>query len=281
MNLKLRRIVSLTSLLCLALLLVTSIVLYVVPEGRIAYWSDWHLWGLTKTQWGDVHVVTGFLFLVAGIIHLVYNWKPVVSYLRDRARRLRVFTPEASVSLVLAAFFVIGALAGWPPMSWILGLGESIKDRAAVTYGEPPYGHAELSSLETVARRMGFDLAPALDRLRAAGFADAEPRETLLEIAARRGVPPQAVYLAMRLPEAERAPGAGMPPVAPPGTGRRTLADVCAEYGLPVPEALRILEAAGFEAAADRTLKDIGEARGRTGTDVYDALRAARRRAAQ
>lgn len=47
-----RKITSLTGLLSFLITLLTSVILYVVPEGRVAYWADWHLLGLTKTQWG-------------------------------------------------------------------------------------------------------------------------------------------------------------------------------------------------------------------------------------
>ena len=42
---KIWKITSLTAFLSFIFLLITSIVLYVVPHGRVAYWSDWRLWG--------------------------------------------------------------------------------------------------------------------------------------------------------------------------------------------------------------------------------------------
>lgn len=47
-------------------LTVNGIVLYVVPQGRIAYWVHWSLVGMEKEQWGWVHSVDG------GDIRLVY-----------------------------------------------------------------------------------------------------------------------------------------------------------------------------------------------------------------
>jgi len=86
---KLRKITSLTMFLSFLLLIVTSIVLYVVPHGRIAYWSDWRFMGLTKTLWGDVHINLGVLFLVSGLLHLYYNWKPMVTYMTVSYTHLR------------------------------------------------------------------------------------------------------------------------------------------------------------------------------------------------
>ena len=62
---KLRKITSLTSLLTFILIVLTSVILYIVPQGRVAYWADWRLWGLTKVQWGNIHIINGLLFLLA------------------------------------------------------------------------------------------------------------------------------------------------------------------------------------------------------------------------
>lgn len=60
-----RKITSLTATLSFVLTVVTSIILYIVPHGRVAYWSDWRMWGLNKTQWGDIHINMGLLFLLS------------------------------------------------------------------------------------------------------------------------------------------------------------------------------------------------------------------------
>jgi len=46
--LKIRKITSLTAAVAFILMLLTSIILYIAPQGRVAYWADWRLWGLTK-----------------------------------------------------------------------------------------------------------------------------------------------------------------------------------------------------------------------------------------
>lgn len=143
----LRKITSLTLLISFVPLILTSIVLYIVPEGWVAYWSDWHLLGLTKTQWGEVHINLGFLFLVAGSLHVFYNWKAIIAYMKNKARELRIFTPACNVALLVNLIFVIGILLNLPPFTAILEFGYSFKKAAAIKYGDPPYVHAELSSL--------------------------------------------------------------------------------------------------------------------------------------
>ncbi len=46
-----RKTTSLTAGLSFIAMVMTSVILYIVPQGRIAYWSDWRLLGLSKEQW--------------------------------------------------------------------------------------------------------------------------------------------------------------------------------------------------------------------------------------
>lgn len=45
----LRKIISLTTFFSFVLLIISSVMLYVVPEGRVAYWADWRII-FTKAQ---------------------------------------------------------------------------------------------------------------------------------------------------------------------------------------------------------------------------------------
>ena len=60
----LRKIASLTSFLSFIVTLVTSVILYIVPHVRVAYWGAWHFMGLSKGQCGDIHIPVGTLFIV-------------------------------------------------------------------------------------------------------------------------------------------------------------------------------------------------------------------------
>lgn len=77
-----RKITSLTATLAFILMVTTSIILYVVPQGRVAYWADWRMGGLSKAQWGDIHINVGLLFLLALGLHIYYNWKPLMANLK-------------------------------------------------------------------------------------------------------------------------------------------------------------------------------------------------------
>ncbi|WP_029131881.1 DUF4405 domain-containing protein [Sedimenticola selenatireducens] len=82
-------------------LTVTGIILYIIPHGRIAYWTHWSLAGLGKEQWGWVHMMFGGIFIVTGALHLYYNWKPFKKYLAERVRGKLNLSHELVASLLL------------------------------------------------------------------------------------------------------------------------------------------------------------------------------------
>jgi len=96
---KLKKITSLTALLSFIGLVLTSLTLYIVPHGRIAYWTDWRLWGLDKTQWGNIHINIGILFLLTGFLHIYYNWKILLSYFKTKTKQVKIFTSAFSQSV--------------------------------------------------------------------------------------------------------------------------------------------------------------------------------------
>ncbi|MEE4254233.1 MAG: DUF4405 domain-containing protein, partial [Desulfuromusa sp.] len=157
-----RKITSLTALISFVLLMVTSIILYIVPAGRVAYWSDYRLWSLSKEDWGAVHINLGVLLLISILLHVYYNWTPMISYMKNKSKQLRIFTPDFNVSLIVTLVVFFGTLAGIPPMSSVINFGAAISEKANLYYGEPPYGHAELSPLADFADKVKVDLAESM-----------------------------------------------------------------------------------------------------------------------
>lgn len=270
----LRKVTSLTSFLSFAVTLLTSVVLYIVPQGRVAYWADWHLWGLSKDQWTDIHVTVGTLFFVMLLIHIWLNWKPIVAYMKNKAREMVVMTKPMVISLALTLFVTVGTLLHLPPMQQVLDLSASIKEDAVSVYGNPPYGHAELSPLKKFCGFLGFDADQALANLQAKGYGDAITLETpIKEIAKAKGVSPQQVLDDIR--GAHGGDPFGSLPASPPeGTGRLKLADLCKSFGLPLDAAIDKLAAKSITAGPEQTMKEIAQAHGMSPKDVYAALRA-------
>ena len=270
----LRKVTSLTSFLSFIITLVTSVVLYIVPQGRVAYWADWHFMGLSKEQWGDIHITVGTLFIVVSLIHVWLNWKPMMAYMKNQARELVVMTKPMIVSVAITLFVTVGTLFGLPPMQQVIDFGVSIKDDAMDVYGNPPYGHAEQSPLKKFCGFLGFDVNEALAALYKAGYDASITAETeVKDIARSKGVSPQQVYNVIRSALAHD-PFAVMPDTPPEGTGKLTLNDICKSYGLPVDGAVARLAKKSITASGEMTLKEIGKNSGMNPHDIYNALRA-------
>ncbi len=176
------------------ILTVTGIVLYIVPQGRIAYWTHWSLAGLDKTQWGGVHMMFGGVFILTGILHLYYNWKPFKKYLLEWTRGQFRVKQELVISLLISCIILVMSVYSIPPVSWVFELNETVKD-AWITRPElePPFGHAEEISLKAITRRMELDYAQAVASLNKAGLVF-KGEDSLDTIARQNGMTPMAVY---------------------------------------------------------------------------------------
>ncbi|MBT8398153.1 MAG: DUF4405 domain-containing protein [Gemmatimonadetes bacterium] len=202
---KIRRVISLSVLFSFIILALSGVMLFLSPQGRVAYWAGWTLLGLSKEQYSAIHTTLMMLFLAASIWHIVLNWRPIVGYLKDRSKKIRVFTPESSLAMGLVLAFVVGPLVGLPPFKQFLEAGEDIKGYWEATRGSPPWGHAEESRLDAFCRRIVdfqrwegegavvVDCDAAVVRLRDAGFGVEDQTQTIIEIARANGTTPQAI----------------------------------------------------------------------------------------
>ncbi len=275
-----------TMLWSLIVLILNSVVLYVVPEGRVAYWADWTFLGLTKSDWGAQHTTVGFLFLFAGLLHTYLNWKAIVTYMKNKAKEFNFFSGANTIGIVLTAVFVVGTLYNVPPMSTIMNISEHFKDSASETYGEPPYGHAESSSLKMFCKRENINLEKAMELLKSSNISFSGESDTIKAIAANNKKSPQQIYEIIKpaknsakvtsAPKEahsnEAVQGNTFPDAPQSGWGKKVLSDVCATYNLDVNYIVKQLEAQGIKAQPGDKMKDIGEANDIEPMNVFEAL---------
>lgn len=266
-------------LVSFVVLILNSIVLYIVPEGRVAYWADWRFWGLTKTQWGEQHVTIGFLFLLAGFLHLFYNWAAVKSYLKNKVKEVRIFTMPFNTGLVITAVVAVMTYLHVPPVSLVLQLENHFKVVGAEEYGEPPYGHAERSSLKMFSQKEGIDLEKALTLLQQEGLQGASGETTLLAIAKNNNLTPQQVAkiiapAKIHVMAADKNAAPTFPDMPAPGFGRKTLEDICAELQIDYVATKKGLQATGLTIEDGKNIHEIAAANGKEPMAIFEAIRA-------
>jgi hypothetical protein len=247
---------------------ITGLVLYVMPAGRVAYWIHWEMIGLSKTGWGNIHILSSVLFIVAGGFHIGLNWKPLLNYFRDKVRRGVKLRRELAVSSVLAVWIVVSSIRPFPPLSYLLDFNEWLKSTWVTEDNyEPPFGHAELMSLRVFCKKMDIDPALAVQELRANGIRFDNDKETLDEIGLANGISPMNLYLLIKkfepspvpekletyTPESVEIEFSGT------GIGKKSIRFICEKTALDIDTALSRLAAAGLTADPDRTVKSIAD----------------------
>ncbi len=264
---------------------VTGIILFVVPQGRIANWVEWSLFGLTKDDWAGIHISFTFIFIIAGILHLYpYNWKQWKHYLAERVgNRLNFARPkmELLLSVVLSAFVVVGSIADWPPMNYLYQANDWAKAAWVIEAAyEPPFGHAEEVSLATFAKKQDMDLAAAEEALRAKGLVYGSDRDSLGKIAAANGISAMDVYAVIKPLERRAGPTSDTVYTEErvedlftgTGVGGKTVATLCAEAKVDCALALRRLADRDILARPEDDMKSIGDSAGIRPTDVLKIM---------
>lgn len=270
-----RKTASLTSFITFVCLLITSIVLFIVPQGRIAYWANWKIFYLTKEQWTAVHINLGILFIISICFHIYFNWKAILLYLKNKARELKVFTREFNISLVIVLVFIFGTIADIPFFSTVIDLNDKIKDKAVLTYGEPPYGHAELSTLETFSKRMGFDLNQGIILLRNSGYEIKSGTATLKDIAEFNKTSPQNIYLALKKgadADFNQRTYQGSQNSSFSGKGRMSLDETAKELNISSKELAAYLESKGLKFDFSLSLRENAQLNNMRTFEFYDLL---------
>jgi len=263
-------------------LALTGIVLFIMPHGRVAYWTDWRFLGLTKDNWGSIHICSSVVFIVAAILHIVYyNWKPLTNYLVRKVAAGRRLKTELAISSIIVFFVIAGAIFEVPPLGPFMDFNEYVKSSWVTSKEyEPPFGHAELLSLTVFAKKMNMDLEKAVAELKGRGIAFETERDTLEQIARRNKTSPMHIYMMIKkyeqkpevvkgqtyTPEMVEEQFAGM------GIGRKTLKAVCAEIGVDIAQAKGRIAKQNILIKEDEALKKAAEKHGVTPLDILKII---------
>lgn len=252
MNLK--KITSLTMLLSIIVMAYTGIILFIAPPGRIANWANWKILSLSKEQYGQIHTTFMVLFIVMTILHLFYNWKPITSYLKNKAKEMVVFTKEMIAAIILTLVFIVGTLAFITPFSTFLNFGDELKNSWEKEYGTAPYSHAELSSFKMFCKKLGFDLDES-KKILSINNIKFEETQSLGQIGEENGISPQFIYnlLKMHLVKNDKEI------IELTGLGKKTVSEIAQTLKLTNEEFLTKLQGLGIKAKEDDKFRKISE----------------------
>ncbi len=284
-----RALVSSLTLFSWVVLMLSGAILFMSPPGRVANWTGWAIWGLSKQQWASLHIIFSWTFVLVGVLHLYLNWRPMISYFKSR-RRLPLARPEWMAALALSVVAWLGALGDWPVFDRVLAWNETLKASWEEPARRAPVAHAELLTLAELAEQSGHDMATMRARLQAAGVKVDSDQAPVEELAQGAGLTPQRIFeLATGQTEA-RGRGAGRGEaqgqgygegrgqggegraVSGGGYGRMTLAEICEREGLDLEQALGALRREGIEADPNVALRDLAREHGLQAPEIVEMI---------
>lgn len=240
--------------------------MFVSPPGRVANWTNWTLLGLRKSDWNGLHVWFGTVFLGAAILHLILNWRPLMSYFKNKIDHRVGFRLEWVVALAFSVVVFGGIRAAVPPFSTFLAFNESVKESWDKPAERAPIPHAELLPVGELAQKAAVDWGLALSRLNAAGISNATPEVLVGKLAERNRISGQQVYQVLVGERTALGAGSGGPAAHSErgggGPGRKTLVQYCAEEQLNVTNVLARLKEKRIRATESMTLREVAAENG-------------------
>ncbi len=256
------------------ILLVSGIMLYVAPPGRYAHWVNWKILGFTKDDWGAIHIIFSFTFIILSIFHLfVINWKSFLSYLKTKKYRGLCKKREFYFSTILTVVFFFGIIYSIPPFKYVIDFGEYITQSWEEIDEEPPIPHAELLTLTELVEQLNISSIDEITRkleIHDIEF-DNTNEQTLQEIAHTNNTTPIEIYeIFTRKSSSRGGSGMGRQGGQGSGMGRKTIEDFAAEVGKTPAEVLKVLHENGIKAKKGQTLRDIGDNNDIPPRDMYE-----------
>jgi hypothetical protein len=249
---------------------ISGLVLFISPPGRVANWSQWRFAALLKADWQAVHTVFALIFLAAAAFHIYFNWRVILNYVRRRAGEGLNRGRELAVASAVGLAILVLTVAGVPPFSTVMALGETAKNSWSDPATEPPVPHAEEWTIAKFAETTRIGVDQVMENLRQANMTAPAPEVTLQVLATTYKTTPRAVYLKALGPEK----AASVPVGEGGGFGRKTVGQLCTETGIPVATALERLRQAGFpDATAESNMRQLATANGRRPIEVAQIIR--------
>ena len=251
-----RVFISFGLFIALLMMLVSGVILYLSPPGRVANWTDWRMIGLTKRGWQNQHIIFGFSFLILSVFHLFFiNWKAFLSYLKSKTSKGLKNPGELFTIVILSSLFGIGTYFDIEPFSAVLKFGDAISNSWEQPEKQAPLPHAELMTLQQLAEQTGLGGDPEvlIKKLEKAGLQVNSQHQTLGEIATMNGKTAEEVYEYIAPPKTAKHTIQGQ------GFGKKTLQEIADEGGVSSMSLQLALQQKGIEAKPDLPLKSIAE----------------------
>ena len=252
-----RVFISFNLFLSFFMIVISGLILYLTPPGRVANWTNWTLIGFTKHDWQAVHTIFSYTFLIFGILHIFsFNWKAFLHYIRSKTTREMKQKKEMVYTAILVSALFLGTIFSVPPLVYVMDFGEYLTESWEVEEEVAPIAHAELMSIRQLTEDIDdVNEQQALNRLKNNKIIVDNSEEILEDIAEKNDKSPLELYniIAKNTTEENVHGGSG----TGIGLGRKTLEEYTSDEELDLEQVIKKLEEKGIKALKEQLLKDI------------------------
>lgn len=250
------------------ILLLTGIVLYIAPSGRVAHWVNWEFLGLQKENWQAMHTLFTLFFIILSVFHLFsINWKTFLTYFKTRTKNGLNKKKELVLSTLLVLVFIFGTLYAIPPFQTIMDWGEKFTDSWEEKSGNPPVPHAEAYTIKQLSEDiLKIPVAEIFNVLNENGYEVTDDQKTLQEIGEEYEVPPIELFnLFDYKPKASTIESGG-------GIGKKTLIEIAEENNISIDKMMQKLNDNNIKAEKTDVFKDVATNNGLAPSDIIEIL---------
>lgn len=265
---KFRGFTSLLMFFSFLISLISGIILYFPPQGKIANWTHWTFWGLDKEMWGALHINSSLIVFIIFMLHLYYNWKVLFRYIKKKAALAFNLKLELFTAAALSLFIILATLYNIEPFRSIIKWNDDIKNYwAAQAQAQPPIPHAEDLTVTNFCEQLNIPLEKFEQQMNQQGWKFDSAKDKIIDIAQRNGVSAAKIYNLLQKPE-PTGQGQGSS-----GWGRKSLAQVCEELNKDVNDVLKKLASNGVIASKDDLIKDLAGKNNMKPVDIVNLIR--------
>ncbi len=110
------------------IMVLSGISLYISPFGRLSMMIRWEFLGLDKMQWQALHLIFMLIFTIAGILHIVYNFKAIKNYLKTKSKKMVVFTTANLVAITITTSLFLVTINHMEPFNSFVKMNKGFND---------------------------------------------------------------------------------------------------------------------------------------------------------
>ena len=258
------------------IIIVTGLVLYIAPPGRVAKWVNWQFSGLSKEMWQALHTNFTYTFLILSIFHIFsINWKVFLGYLRKKAAGAGLLRKnELIISVVLAVVVFSGTLFNIPPFKTVMDISEYFTESWEKKEERAPMPHTEdLTIKELSAKLIKLTPEEIIEKLEQNNITVSGIEQKVKEIGEANKVSPFEIYQIVTRDAEEKKATVDSLLKQGSGLGRKTLSEVAEVMGRDVGVLIVQLEKMGIETREDEKIKDIAGRAGITPFELVERLK--------